>query len=33
MKNMSLAGSAIALFALYQQFGDRLWMLTGPLFG
>ncbi|HYX89642.1 MAG TPA: DoxX family protein [Gaiellaceae bacterium] len=33
MKNVSLAGAALALFALYQQFGDRLWMLTGPLFG
>ena len=33
MKNMSLAGAAIALFALYQQFADHLWMLTGPLFG
>jgi uncharacterized membrane protein YphA (DoxX/SURF4 family) len=33
MKNISLAGASLALFALYQQFGDRLWMLTGPLFG
>jgi putative oxidoreductase len=33
MKNMSLAGAAIALFTLYQQFADHLWMLTGPLFG
>jgi putative oxidoreductase len=33
MKNMSLAGAALTLLALYQQFADRLWMLTGPLFG
>lgn len=32
MKNMSLAGAALALFALYQQFGEDLLMLTDPLF-
>jgi putative oxidoreductase len=33
MKNMSLAGAALALLALYAQCVDKLWMLTGPLFG
>lgn len=32
MKNLSLAGAALALFALYQQCGGQLWMLTSPLF-
>jgi uncharacterized membrane protein YphA (DoxX/SURF4 family) len=31
MKNLSLAGAAITLFALYAMFGDELWMLTKPL--
>jgi uncharacterized membrane protein YphA (DoxX/SURF4 family) len=33
MKNVSLAGAALALLALYSQFAEQLWMLTGPLFG
>ena len=33
LKNISLAGAAITLFAVYQQFADQLWMITGPLFG
>lgn len=32
MKNLSLAGAALVLFALYQQFGDELLVLTDPLF-
>jgi len=32
MKNMSLAGASLALFALYAQCADTLWMLTGSLF-
>ena len=32
MKNMSLAGAALALFALYNLVGDDVWTITGPLF-
>jgi uncharacterized membrane protein YphA (DoxX/SURF4 family) len=32
MKNISLAGASLALFALYAQCAGTLWMLTGPLF-
>ena len=32
MKNLSLAGASLALFALYAQCAGTLWMLTGPLF-
>lgn len=32
MKNISLAGAALALFGLYNLVGDDLWMITGPLF-
>lgn len=32
MKNMSLAGASLALFALYEEHAGALWMLTGPLF-
>ena len=34
MKNLSLAGAALVLFYLFQQFGDQIGLtLTGPLFG
>ncbi len=32
MKNLSLAGAAIAMVGLYSLCADQLWMLTGPLF-
>ena len=32
MKNVSMAGAALALFALYRDVADDLWMITGPLF-
>lgn len=32
MKNVSLAGAALALVALYAQCAATLWMLSGPLF-
>jgi putative oxidoreductase len=31
MKNISLAGAALALVALYAQDANNLWMVTGPL--
>jgi putative oxidoreductase len=33
MKNVALGGAALALFALFQQFGDEIGLtVTGPLF-
>jgi putative oxidoreductase len=33
MKNVSMGGAALALFALFQQFGDEIGLtVTGPLF-
>jgi uncharacterized membrane protein YphA (DoxX/SURF4 family) len=33
MKNMSMGGAALALFAFFQQFGDEIGLtVTGPLF-
>lgn len=33
MKNLALGGAALALFALFQQFGDEIGLtVTGPLF-
>ena len=32
MKNVSLAGAAIALFAFYATSSDEFWLITGPLF-
>lgn len=33
LKNLSMAGASLALFALYAQCGGDLFMLTNPLFG